>query len=464
MKHLLFFSIGSHIPEARFYARLSEHLCAAGYRITLVTLSRKEYLELQGGQVPVVWMRDELHRTQHQPIEVSEELARLRQQYQLSSLRRLWSSDLSSTRLSTEAMEHKTIVAFQTWERLLKELTPDVVISDFGGELLRRTLPRVAREQGIQNIYLDWSPIQGTFGMHANEVNRWDHLRVEDAPLTVEAQSEIDSYLANIRQKRLSPVSFWTPEINSSRVKRLLTDGWRELVTERNMHDQYTPLLWFREYLSRVMKLPKVRRWYSEPQLNEPYFFFPLHHALDSQLTVRAPAFYRQEYFIDWIARALPDGYTLYVKEHPRFIARYGLDVYTRLANTPRVRLISPYHHPHDLIKQARAIVTINSTAGFEALLYHKPVVVCGPVSYRGHGATIDVEDINNLPARLDEAIASPPPTWKIDRFLWSMMQASYPGKFYDFSTENVATFAASIMRKLTERAPECEDVPAVCL
>lgn len=41
-------------------------------------------------------------------------------------------------------------------------------------------------------------------------------------------------------------------------------------------------------------------------------------------------------------------------------------------------------------------------------------------------------------------------------------MQASYPGRLYDFSPENVATVAASLRRKIAELAgqgQEAEDV-----
>jgi hypothetical protein len=103
------------------------------------------------------------------------------------------------------------------------------------------------------------------------------------------------------------------------------------------------------------------------------------------------------------------------------------------------------------LIRSAAAVVTVNSTAGFEALLYHKPVVVLGNVSYRGYGATIDVTDVHRLPEYIHQALSSPPATWKIDRFLWSMRQASFPGKLYDFSSTNIANVATALQQYCRE-------------
>lgn len=463
MAKLLFFSIGSHIPEARFYARLAARLRGPDTQVIIATLSREEYLELGRAGEQVIWMREPLRRAEPAAAaSFAAERERVVQTYRLPGLRGLWLSDTSLTDSTPAQMERKTVACFLAWEEVLAGLRPDVVISDFGGELMRRTLPRVAAHLGITHIYLDWSPIQGTLGLHDNEANRWDHLQVEDAPLPPAQQAEVDAYLERVRANRTSAVNFWTPEITSGRVRRLLRETWREWVVELGVHDQYRPTRWFREYLQRLAKLPVVQRYYSEIVPGERYIFFPLHHAVDAQLTVRAPAFLRQDSLIDWIARALPDGYKIYVKEHPRFIARYSIDTYRRLAKTPNVRLISPYVHPHDAIMGADAVATINSTAGFEALLLHKPVVVFGPVSYRGHGATIDVDDLNRLPEYLHRALTAPPPPWKIDRFLWSMMQASYPGRLYDFSPENVATVAASLRRKIAElvgQAQEAEDV-----
>jgi hypothetical protein len=452
MRTILFFSIGSHIPEARFYALLARQLRAAQWRVVIATLSRTEYIELgRAGERPI-WMREALRAVEPQAqAHLEAERARISAPYGLPSLRSLWSSDNSQQGSSTAEMEQKTVASFLVWEGMFARLRPDVVISDFGGELMRRALRRVAGDQQVPHIYLDWSPIAGTVGLHGNEVNHWDHMQVLDAPLEPEAQAEVDAYLEQVRAKRLSAVSFWSPEVTPGRVRRLARELWREHMLERGLHDQYTPTRWFREYLTRLAKLPLVRRRYVERVPGERYFFFPLHHAADAQLTIRAPGFLRQEFLIDWIARALPDGYKLYIKEHPRFIARYGLDIYRRFANTPNVRLISPYIHPHECILGAEAVVTINSTAGFEALLYHKPVVVIGPVSYRGYGATVDVDDINRLPEYLHRAVSAPPPAWKIDRFLWSMKQASYPGKLYDFSDANIATLAGSLLNKIAE-------------
>jgi hypothetical protein len=127
------------------------------------------------------------------------------------------------------------------------------------------------------------------------------------------------------------------------------------------------------------------------------------------------------------------------------------MSVYRKIVNTPQVRLLSPYVHPHEAIQHTEAVVTINSTAGFESLLFHKPVVVLGNVSYRGYGATIDVKNVVDLPHKITEALDSPPPDWRIDRLIWSMMQASYPGNLYDFTQKNLKTVAKSIMRRIEE-------------
>jgi hypothetical protein len=452
VKKLLFISVGSYIPEGRFHLEVARRLAAKGYAITLVTLARQEARELRGQGTDVILMADRLRYVR--PVVAArfqQERDRIVSEYDLPSLRWLWLPDRSSEFHSPAIMERKTVEYFLAWEEIVRDVRPDYILADFGGELIRRVPRRIAQRYGIQYLDLDWSPIHQKMAIHSCELNHWDHMRVADSPLQPDEQAEVDAYLAQVHQSRLSAVNFWRPAITGTRIKRLGRELWREVVIERRRHDHFTPSLWFRKYLKRLIKRPIVKRWYSVPAEGEKYVFFPLHDASDAQISVRAPAFIRQEALVDWIARSVPYGYTVCVKEHPYFIAKYPLQMYRAIAQMPQVRLLPPYLHPHDVIQNAEATVTINSTAGFESLLFHKPVVVIGPVSYRGYGATIDVENVVDLPEKVKAALIAPPPHWKIDRLLWSMRQASYPGRLYNFDPDNITNVAESIHAKIEE-------------
>lgn len=59
------------------------------------------------------------------------------------------------------------------------------------------------------------------------------------------------------------------------------------------------------------------------------------------------------------------------------------------------------------LMDQARAGVVYSTSAGLELAMRGVPVVVCGPVHYAGKGFTLDLATADDLPALLDQALAT---------------------------------------------------------
>jgi capsule polysaccharide export protein KpsC/LpsZ len=180
--------------------------------------------------------------------------------------------------------------------------------------------------------------------------------------------------------------------------------------------------------------------------------FFPLHVPGDSALTVMAPHCEHQEDVIEYIAnRALPAGLMLYVKPHPAGRDTYPLPMLQRIKRLKNVRLIEPTVNSHHLIQGSRGLVVINSTAGFEGLLYQKPVVALGRGWYLGHGVTRDVPNLVELRHALAEALAHPPDRELVLRFVAAAWNASIPAKYLDPSPESVASLAGHFLAK-TER------------
>jgi capsular polysaccharide export protein len=91
-------------------------------------------------------------------------------------------------------------------------------------------------------------------------------------------------------------------------------------------------------------------------------------------------------------ASAYPDC-TLVVRIHPEVVSGHKkghFDVAALQVN-PRVRIIADGSHPALWIKHARAVYTVTSQLGFEALLWSIPVYVYGMPFYAGWGLTHDI-------------------------------------------------------------------------
>jgi hypothetical protein len=83
-------------------------------------------------------------------------------------------------------------------------------------------------------------------------------------------------------------------------------------------------------------------------------------------------------------------------------------------------------------------VVTINSKVGLEALMQAKPVIVLGKAYYRGQGVTVDVGALDDLPARLRDALASQPSMPAIEAMFARIWDWSTAGELYENSEANL--------------------------
>ncbi len=126
----------------------------------------------------------------------------------------------------------------------------------------------------------------------------------------------------------------------------------------------------------RAFRRSSNRDWAGPPTV--PFIFLPLHVEPEASLTVFSPEFNSQTAMIDLVAKALPAGITLVVKEHRAAIGRRPLGYYDWLKSIPAVVLAPLEANGSDLARRSRVTVTITGTAGFEAAVAGVPVITFG--------------------------------------------------------------------------------------
>lgn len=137
----------------------------------------------------------------------------------------------------------------------------------------------------------------------------------------------------------------------------------------------------------RVRRMARVRMadalgMFDTPRPGERYIVYPIHFQPEASTLVQAPLYVDQLALITDIARSLPIGHRLYVKEHLSNRGRRPLGFYEAIRKVPGVRLLGPDVDTWELIKSAAAIAVITGTMGWEGLLYGKPVITFGNVFY----------------------------------------------------------------------------------
>ncbi len=146
-----------------------------------------------------------------------------------------------------------------------------------------------------------------------------------------------------------------------------------------------------------IYKLYKTNKYYNKvaknnPDLNAKYIFFGLHMQPEKTSQPLGNESDNQFYPIFLISKNLPDGWKIYVKDHPNqfnlkkvsnrnYRSRNYYDAILKLGN---VELVSFETSADDLMKNAQAIATLSGTIGWEGLTMGKPVLAFGNPYYIG--------------------------------------------------------------------------------
>jgi hypothetical protein len=343
--------------------------------------------------------------------------------YALTSLRELCFPEVHLTGLPEEVLIKRARAHLAAATRLLREQRPDVVLQNSGGELLRRVMFFATRQAGIEHLFLRPTPFKGRTTWSINsERGDWTIL---DRQIKLSGESEpdlVDGF--RLRKTRIANLNIPLPQSDHVRVMLTLL---KQRFAENEPMGVWDPALRFRRFAAAAVRAALQRPTYTRPAAKEPFVFFPIHVWHDSAITVRAPQFIRQHHLMHTIADALPQGWKLYVKEHPVSVGRNPLFATLSVARRSNVRVLAPQTESHFLVERARAVVVINSTAGFEALAYYKPVVVLGTPFYSGRGLTIDVPDLFELRSAFKAAASFAPDPERVNDFFAQAYSATFP-------------------------------------
>ena len=114
------------------------------------------------------------------------------------------------------------------------------------------------------------------------------------------------------------------------------------------------------------------------------FVFVTLHLQPEASIDVWGAPFANQYETIAALARIVPVGTQVWVKEHRSAIGGRSLADYARLQKLPGVRLIHPNAHTPSLMRAARLVASPSGTACLEAAVMDLPAVCFGKISFGG--------------------------------------------------------------------------------
>lgn len=142
-----------------------------------------------------------------------------------------------------------------------------------------------------------------------------------------------------------------------------------------------------------------------QPVEGEKYIYFALHMQPEATSMPSAWWFSDQMLAIDIIAKSLPKGMKLYIKEHPVYWMTKraegmsegrSINFYNNIRRLKNVRLISHEADSDRLTDNCFAVATLRGTAGFESLFKGKPVLVFAGVFYENFKGVYRIRSVED--------------------------------------------------------------------
>jgi len=136
-------------------------------------------------------------------------------------------------------------------------------------------------------------------------------------------------------------------------------------------------------------------------RLPDKYIFVPFQVDYDTQIISHSHWIQNMRMLFAVIENIAPfNAYHFIFKEHPSSGIEYS-DLHQKAEKYENISFRNT-HTTQELIENAVAVITINSTVGIEALLFHKKVIVLGDAFYGIEDITFLARDENELALKID--------------------------------------------------------------
>lgn len=198
--------------------------------------------------------------------------------------------------------------------------------------------------------------------------------------------------------------------------------------------------------------------------LDQKYVYVPLHFQPECNTNPVGGIFDDQILLVRMLAESIPDDWFIYIKENPmqwlHFQGNFGrfTGYYRTLSSLPKVKLVSINTSTFQLINKAQAVATITGSAGLEALVRAKPVLMFGYGWFMDCDGVLRVDGIESCREAIQKIENGyKPEEDKVTAFLYALEKVTMPGsfntKYSQFSSvsaeENTINITNKLLREL---------------
>lgn len=466
---------GGEAPWVQQIARaLSEHDIHVKF-VTTIRATHEEYLKngFESHYISQIFGSEERFS--------AEDLAKLDKKYGPPLIKSIVDSDVHLTLLFGKNEDRKKQIiarAYKFWEQFLEEHPTDYFIVRETATFATRTAYNIARTRGKPLLMRpDIGPADAYFTMcDIGEHYCWEELlnslKTGVRELEPKEREDVIGLIKERTKRKELP-----PQIrNIYDFRQTLIRLIKTLVEEIRTKFTKDPV-WkagLRLYRENLVKRALWRYItlkifpYDRPE-DERYVYFPMYFENET-MTLANHHFWakNQMALIREIATSLPEGYHLYVKEHPSVPGEFSFFELRRIKNIAGVKLMHPLTSSQALIMQSSAVVVLSGSAGWEAFLHRKPVIALGSHLYTCSRLVNKVRDITELQDMLGKVLSAGDDLydkhekewlWYIHCLLTSSREGTWvtyePPYFDRMNQENISKLVDGIAAKMKGRLTE---------
>ena len=144
-----------------------------------------------------------------------------------------------------------------------------------------------------------------------------------------------------------------------------------------------------------------------EPDFNLKFVYIALHYQPECTTAPVGDVFADQILMIEILSSSLPEGWRIYVKEHPyqwlvrglNFAASRYRGYYEKISKIKNTFLVPLETDSFKLMSFAQVVATVSGTVGLEALSRSKPVIIFGHPWYRDCPGVFKVDGVSSCGA-----------------------------------------------------------------
>ena len=292
------------------------------------------------------------------------------------------------------------------FEKILDEVKPDFLITGITTLHHNHLFYKICQARGVKILVIRQSYLRGRYVI-ASRTYLFDHAEYDEKH-SFGSLSEIQNYIKKYDTTAL--IIAHTKTFQNSKIKYFQAILEYLFSDNSNVKSHFTYYGRTKFTVLRITLINEIKKKYREYFINKnlirdiknkkPFIYFSLQLDQERSTLIAAPRFSNQIEVITNIAKSLPNGYNLYVKEHPFMVVRgwRSISDYKQIMSLPNVTLIHPSVKPDYITKRSSLVISINSTSGLEAGFYNKPSITLSNQDFSYLPFVHQIKTLDELP------------------------------------------------------------------